>query len=616
MAARPDRVSPKSSTAVIVTVGIIALWQLTVSVPSVSRLWHPLGWFGYHANSDGAVTQVSPGSPADRAGLSSGDRFAVSLVPAGQRRFALGPLYLAPSPGYRLTLPVSAPGSQAARTIVMTAVSEPLSLPDDILILVRTFGAIVFVLVGASLVLMRPSAMTWALFFFTIGLNPGSDATFDAAIPPVLYPVNWTLETLSIAAGNAGFLAFALRFPHEEIVRWRRPIARVVPWLFGALGALGAYAVLAPYVAGKSTEFESRLFYALGSMVFVAGLAVLATTYAHAAGEDRHRIKWVIVGFAIGLPAFAMAALFELTSVFPYPPYWVIGVLLSLNLLAPAAIAYAVIRHHVIDVTFVISRAVVYAILTALLVAAFALADWLLGRQLASSGLTVAAEVGISIGFAFWVNSIHQRVNTFVDSTLFRSRHQAERRLERVAHALPHARATDAVSKLLVSEPVETLDLASAALFRRCDDDRFVREADVGWPAHCARNIEPDDKLVLHLQSELTPLPVSDVGWTREDLPTGLARPQLAVPVVVRKRLLAFVVYGNHARGGALDPDEVRILGALMTGASAAYDHIDAETLRGEALALQEQTQRLSRRVLELERELEKVRTDASMHRR
>jgi hypothetical protein len=612
MGMHPDRKS-FGSIARLITVALISVWMLAVTVPSVSRLWSPLGTFGYHADSDGIVTQVSAMSPAKEAGLAPGDRFAKTSIPSEKRRYAIGPLFLAPAPGYSIRLPVVE--RSGIRTVTMSALAERLSFADDVLILIRTLGAVVFVLVGASLVLLRPSAMTWGLFFFTIGLNPGSDATFDAAIPGAWYPVNWALETLAIAAGDVGFLAFALRFPRDEIAGWRRPLSAIAPWLFAALGVLGLNAVLAPYVAGSPTETANRVFLVAGFAAFVCGLIALTRTYFQATAEDRQRIKWVIIGSAIALPLFALAAILDLTSVFPYPPYWVICALLSLNLLVPSAIAYAVVRHHVIDVTFVISRAVVYGILTALLVAAFALADWLLGRQLAGSGMAVAADVGITIAFAFWLNSIHRRIDTFVDSTLFRTRHLAERRIERLAGTLPHARAREAVSQLLVSEPVDALGLASAALFRRTKDDLFVRESDVGWPADCARIIDADDKLVLHLQSEQVPLDLHDLRWARSDLPRGAAQPQFAVPIAVRKQVLAFVLYGGHAEGLALDPDETKVLGSLMTGASAAYDHLDAEALRAEALVFQKESLDLAQRVERLETELQKMRESARSQR-
>lgn len=587
---------------------VIAAWMLADAVPSISRSWSPLGTFGYATDADGRVTSVAASSAAAIAGLRVGDRFVVAAVPIETRRFVLGPLFLTSRPGIALTLPVSTPSG--TREIAMTSVAERLSVTDKVLVFARAFGAVAFVLVGAALVLLRPSPMTWALFFFTIGLNPGSDATFDSFLPSGWYPVNWFLIVWSMIAGAVGFLAFALRFPHVG-AGWRRALAKMTPALFAVLALFGAYCVVGPYVFARPGETATRWLYGFVALCFAAGLIALAATYFSERGESRQRIKWVLVGCLIGLPAYTIGGVFDLTSVFPTPPYWVICALLSLNLLIPTALAYAVIRHRVIDVTFVISRALVYGVLTSMLVAVFALVDWLLGRQLSSSGLAVVVEVAITIAFAFWLNAIHHRVDRFVDRTLFRERHAAERRLERVAQALPHARSDDLVGELLVHEPAEALRLASAALFRRADDYRFVRETSVGWPDGATSAIDASDTLVLHLESEQSPIAVNEVRWRREDVPAGAAHPQLAVPIVVRRRLLGFALYGAHTGGVGLDPDEIAIIGSLMTGASAAYDHLDAEAMRRESAALKEQAASLARRVTELETELDKARAGA-----
>ena len=116
----------------------------------------------------------------------------------------------------------------------------------------------------------------------------------------------------------------------------------------------------------------------------------------------------------------------------------------------------------------------------------------------------------------------------------------------------------------------------------------------------------------MHLESEQLPIAVHEIRWSREDVPPGVAQPQLAVPIVVRRRLLGFALYGGHRGGVALDPDEINVIGGLMTGASAAYDHLDAEAMRRESLALRQEAARLTGRVLELEAELEKARDHVS----
>ena len=54
----------------------------------------------------------------------------------------------------------------------------------------------------------------------------------------------------------------------------------------------------------------------------------------------------------------------------------------------------------------------------------------------------------------------------------------------------------------------------------------------------------------------------------------------LAVPIFVRSRLEAVVLYGAHANGEEIDPDEKSSLEAIGVAAGIAYDHL--ETARVE----------------------------------
>jgi hypothetical protein len=64
----------------------------------------------------------------------------------------------------------------------------------------------------------------------------------------------------------------------------------------------------------------------------------------------------------------------------------------------------------------------------------------------------------------------------------------------------------------------------------------------------------------------------------------------LAVPVTVRHELVSFTLYGAHANGAQLDPEEAAMLEDLAREASRAYDHVEAVRTRERyaGLALQE----------------------------
>jgi len=153
------------------------------------------------------------------------------------------------------------------------------------------------------------------------------------------------------------------------------------------------------------------------------------------------------------------------------------------SVLVPLTIGYAVIKHRVIDVSFVVNRALVYGALTTLLVGMFSVIDWFFVDYLRLARLGTIAEVAAVVGFGLWFKGLHMRVDSFIDATFFRQRHAAERQLARNAAALPFATTTQIVATALVKEPVRALGLASAALFWRNKDGVYVREELEGWSA-------------------------------------------------------------------------------------------------------------------------------------
>jgi hypothetical protein len=57
-------------------------------------------------------------------------------------------------------------------------------------------------------------------------------------------------------------------------------------------------------------------------------------------------------------------------------------------------------------------------------------------------------------------------------------------------------------------------------------------------------------------------------------------RPVVAIPVAVRRELVAFMIFGLHSNGIDLDPDEVQSLKSLMIPAASAFAHLEALELQ------------------------------------
>ncbi|HXW77033.1 MAG TPA: GAF domain-containing protein, partial [Candidatus Eremiobacteraceae bacterium] len=295
---------------------------------------------------------------------------------------------------------------------------------------------------------------------------------------------------------------------------------------------------------------------------------------------ERQRIRWVVLGFGIALLTSIAESIIGTEA--SNTPYIVQDLLGLLSLFAPISVAYAVIKHRVIDVNFVVSRTLVYGVLTTVFVGLFALIDWVIGHVLDQSRWALITEICVAISVGFWLNGLHNRIDRFVDSVLFRRRHAAERRLATLARGLPHADSMQRVDTSLIAEPRDALDLTSSALFRREAGGSYLRVNSSEWPEHGAQSLASDDPLIIYLQAERAAVRLADVHWSRTDGPGGAARPAIALPILVRHELDAVALYGSHRGGEDFDPDEMAWLNALGAAAGAAYDHLEADALRAE----------------------------------
>ena len=81
----------------------------------------------------------------------------------------------------------------------------------------------------------------------------------------------------------------------------------------------------------------------------------------------------------------------------------------------------------------------------------------------------------------FWLNTTAGRAHAFTERILFRRRYDAEMRLSRVTAGLPQAERMAEVDEVLLLEPYEALELASAAIFRRNGHGKFECVGSRGW---------------------------------------------------------------------------------------------------------------------------------------
>ncbi len=491
-------------------------------------------------------------------------------------------VYKFPPPGTKLELPLIR-GTQHLTAVVTTREIGLESL-YRIQQLISTIFALIALGITAWLVIVRPSTMTWSLFAVLVGLNI-SGPTCEYLSPfGYWWVVGGEMFCSALQSLWIFVIVFASRVPNNRVARWMRGAQRFAFILFLMQVAVSLYTVASWAFFGVLAPNLTAVSFTIGVLAVATALAALIHNYTIADGRDRHRMTWVLFGGGVWCAA-ALALWWLGTRPF-YDSYVVAEMFYVVQSIAVVLIVYGIMRSRVVDVTFVLSRAVVVSALTGCIILVFALLDWIFNKKLEATQLGAVTQFVAAIALGIWLDHLHKRADVFVDRLLFRARYVAQQRLEKAAHAVLHSERVDVIQEFLVDEPFVVLGLGSAAVFQANDRGEWARVRACGWEPECVSVLSRQDTLVMHVEAEQTALRVSEIRWPLSSLPSGTARPVLAVPVLARRRVIAIVLYGEHTNGADLDGDEVRAIEGVVNAAGAAFDHVEAEQLRHEMESL------------------------------
>lgn len=282
---------------------------------------------------------------------------------------------------------------------------------------------------------------------------------------------------------------------------------------------------------------------------------------------ERSRTAWILLPLplAIGglgildslsgsVPSYSFAIALQVMSAF----CWLLGGLL---------VTYALLNRRVLDVSFVLNRTIVVAIVSLIVVAAFVLLEWLLGTVLAgvshATGLiangALALIIGVSLGY------IQKAVDRFVDATLFRKRHEDERALLDFSKEAAYVTNSESLLDAAIGQIERHTDSRNARiLLDRHGSYATVRSFRDGVPLA----VDENDGAILALKAWHKPLDPHHYS-------TGL-QGALAVPMVGRGRLLGVLLLGERAGGEAYAPDEVEALSQFAHGLGSGIDALSA----------------------------------------
>ena len=476
----------------------------------------------------------------------------------------------------------------AVETIVITAaraserVEATLSLQPIPMAWRKTLVALGFAVLG-SLGFWRTRGSTAGRAFYLAMMAYAFHWTdfFGGAAPLTLSAIVVFGVSTTLTAPLA-LRAFQI-FP-EELPR-RTGVQRAWPWLFLAVGpmfTIWAFGLPFP-LAGASS-----MAVALNALYLAALIALLTINFRRCGPRGRRQLKWVVLGFWVGLVPVFLSSL--LAAVAP-ELWWLYEASLVLTLAIPICLFIALVRFNLFDVNRLLTSAATYSVIgTVSLAGVFlvvprasaAAADWIepaVSQPMLALTLAGLALVGLRL------------VDGVLQTRLYPERRALEAEAGRLRNDLATCEKPGDVLLVLGARLRSLLQLETVALYVRADSTfaPVFAHGSRGSPV-----LEGDGPLAHHLQNAGTPVDPGSLDRSTLLEPDWAALAsmgvELVVPITLNDELAAFICLGGKGSGDIFTPSDVALLMGL---ADKAAD----ELRRFERAEVERQTRELSERL-------------------
>ncbi len=363
---------------------------------------------------------VAPNSPAERAGIKTGDQVVAingvriyRALDVVKRLWAVGAWSQA-----HYTMERRSRGFEAM--LIVAPAPKPLSIENYL----RVVG-LLYLFIGLFIFWRRWNA-TRAVHFYIFCLASFILCSFQytGKLNAFDWQVYWW-QIVAMLLAPALLVHFALVFPERSIARrsWHRlwvlaayvlPLALLLVHTYVATDLLG----FVPSLPGRVALAQLELGY-LG-LYFLLAAAIFLHSYRRApSGVLRQQLKWITGGTLAGILPFG------LLYIVPYllgwtPRPWMNLSALSLALI-PLCFGYAIIRYRLMDVDIIFKRGLAYTAATGGVVAVYVATVSLIGALFHTAWPTgLAGEVGAIVvaAFLFQIHSATGRRRGWIDFSI------------------------------------------------------------------------------------------------------------------------------------------------------------------------------------------------------
>jgi len=335
------------------------------------------------------------------------------------------------------------------------------------------------------------------------------------------------------------------------------------------------------------------LFYQLGPFFWVVAvpgyvlmiLSIIELIRGYQSSLDlnhRNRIRYLLIGLIIT----SLASFVNFTEFGKYP------VDIAANGLTAMLIAYAILRHQLLDIRVVVRLGILYSVTTAFFALVYYLSISIVSYF---SQLIIGQEVFftsfIIVAFsALLLSPIRNQAQIWVDKVFYREKYNAGLMLQKLSETTASLLDLDQLTDLVLRELMNTLHIeGSAILVKGSDSGNFSVISELGHNQMVLTDFRADHPIIRWLskndqtisKKELIFNPVFKSLWINEKMELEKFQAELFVPLNAKGEFVGLLIVGPKRSSQPYTQDDQLILSALANQTAVAianarlYDELE-----------------------------------------
>lgn len=280
--------------------------------------------------------------------------------------------------------------------------------------------------------------------------------------------------------------------------------------------------------------------------------------------NQRNRFRYLILALTITV----LATFINFTPLGKYP------IDIAANTISAVLIAYAILRHQLLDIQIVVRLGLLYSITTAILGLVYFLVITLMLNvvEAFSGGRIFLLSAIVAFLTAVIISPLREAAQSWIDRLFYREKVNASLMLQRLSKTTASLLDLDKVTQIILSELVETMHIGHAAIFiKRNNDNSFHLHAEKGAPKLPALNFSPDHPVVKWISQQdqilskniLNVNPIFKAMWKTELEYLNEFPAQLLIPLKSKGELVGFIIVGSKRSAQSYSHDDEVTLSTL-----------------------------------------------------